>query len=312
MKFYFAPLEGITGYIYRNIYNTFFPNIDKYFTPFLSPNQNGSFSSKELNDILPEHNKGLFIVPQILTNRAQYFIETQKRLKEYGYEEVNLNLGCPSRTVVSKNKGAGFLEKKKELNRFLEEIFSVPITKISIKTRIGKTSPDEFYELIEIFNQYPLTELIIHPRIQSDFYNNKPNMSIFRDAVTLSKNRICYNGDIFTVQNYKQFKDSFPEIELIMLGRGLLRNPTLIYNIYNISTPKKEKIKEFHDKIYMEYQTVLSGDKNVLFKMKELWLYMIHSFTHPELYIKKIKKVSKLSDYEKIIEDLFYEQELIL
>jgi tRNA-dihydrouridine synthase len=183
MNFYFAPMEGLTGYIYRNAHNTFFNSkINKYFAPFIQANQSESFKARELNDLLPEHNEGISVVPQILTNRAKDFIHTSKKLKALGYKEINLNLGCPSKTVVTKNRGSGFLEKTKELDEFLEEIFTSFISEISIKTRIGIENEEEFYELLDIYNKYPIKELIIHPRLQQDFYQNKPNLAIFEYA----------------------------------------------------------------------------------------------------------------------------------
>lgn len=309
-KIYFAPLEGITGYIYRNAYQMYFPNIDKYFTPFLSPNQNRAMSPKEIKDIRPENNKGIYLVPQILTNRAEYFVKTARELKDdYGYEEVNLNLGCPSGTVVTKGKGAGFLAKKEELGIFLEEIFEKLDLKISIKTRIGKDSPDEFYELIKIFNKYPLHELIIHPRIQTDFYKNKPNMNVFTDAVALSENPLCYNGDVFTPQDYQNIFREFPRLEAVMLGRGILMNPNLPGEIILDRSDDKKKLKEFHDKLYADYRQVLSGDINVLYKMKELWFHMIHMFSDSEKHMKKIRKATRLCDYEEVVGSLFCEQD---
>lgn len=309
---YFAPLEGITGYIFRNAYQMYFPYIDKYFTPFISPNQNRSLSPKETREILPENNKGIYLVPQILTNRADYFVQTAKELKDnYGYEEVNLNLGCPSGTVVAKGKGAGFLARKEELNIFLEEIFKISDIKISVKTRIGKNSPDEFYELINIFNKYPLHELIIHPRIRTDFYKNKPNMKVFTDATELSVNPLCYNGDVFTPQDYDNISKEFPQLEAVMIGRGLLMNPNLSGIITRDKTIDKKKLKEFHDKLYTDYRQVLSGDTNVLYKMKELWFHMIHMFSGNEKYMKKIRKATRLCDYEEAIRRLFAEQEIV-
>ena len=155
MKFYFAPLEGISGYVYRNAWEKHFGSVDKYFTPFLSPNQNGTFSSRELNDILPEHNEGMTVVPRILTNRAEDFIRTAKQLREYGYEEVNLNLGCPAGTVVSKKRGSGFLAEPELLEECLAEIFLKLDMKVSVKTRIGKEDPEEWHRLMEIYNQFP-------------------------------------------------------------------------------------------------------------------------------------------------------------
>lgn len=308
MKYYFAPLEGISGYIYRNAYEKFFPNnIDKYFTPFIVPNQSKSLKTKEFRDVLPENNNGLNIVPQILTNDSKGFIETCKKLKQLGYDEVNLNLGCPSGTVVSKFRGSGFLAKREELDNFLDEIFKIQDMKISIKTRLGVDSADEFYEIMKIYNKYPMEELIIHPRTRQDFYGNKPNMKMFKDALKSSKNTICYNGDIFSVKDYEKFIEECPSVDRIMIGRGSLANPGLINEIKGKGVVDKNILKEFHDEVCMGYKEILSGDINVLFRMKELWSYMIGMFEDSEKVAKKIKKERMLSEYNVIISRLFAE-----
>jgi tRNA-dihydrouridine synthase len=312
MKFYYAPMEGLTGYVYRNAHHSFFNNVDKYFSPFIVPQQNESFKTRDMNDIRPEHNQGLVLIPQLLTNNAKDFIQTSKKLKQLGYDEINLNLGCPSGTVVSKNKGSGFLAKKEELDQFLEEIFSQSVTKISVKTRIGKDQPDEFYDLIQIFNKYPMEELIIHPRIQKDFYKNTPNLKVFRDALQVSKNPVCYNGDIFTIKEYKEFSADFPTVDTFMLGRGLLANPGLISEITSNIKIDKKLLKEFHDKVYEGYKGVLSGDTNVLYKMKELWFYLSQVFADSAKYAKKIRKSQQLYDYDEAVASLFREQELVV
>lgn len=311
MKYYLAPMEGITGYIYRNAYEKFFHNIDKYFTPFIVANKSKSLKTKELRDVLPENNKNMNIVPQILTNDSEDFIVTSKRLEQLGYNEVNLNLGCPSGTVVSKNRGAGFLALRDELDRFLEEIFTLNNMKISIKTRIGKDSSDEFYELIKIYNKYPLEELIIHPRTRNDFYGNKPNLDVFKDALSLSKAEVCYNGDIFTANNYNNLVKEFPKVRKVMLGRGILANPGLIGEIKEGTFIDKKVLKEFHDEILNNYIELFKEEKNAIFRMKELWGYMIYIFSDNKKYAKKIKKAQKLREYNEAVSSLFQEQEII-
>ena len=101
MHFELAPLEGVTTWIYRSACHRHFVPAHRYFTPFIAPNMNKGINTRERNDVLPEHNQGLSLVPQILTNRADYFLTTCRDLAELGYEEVNLNLGCPSGTVVA-------------------------------------------------------------------------------------------------------------------------------------------------------------------------------------------------------------------
>lgn len=315
MNYYFAPMEGITGYIYRNAHAMFFHKADKYFTPFLSPNQKRVFKTRELEDILPEHNQGIFVVPQILTNKAAEFILAAKELEKYGYREVNLNLGCPSGTVVSKGRGSGFLAKPKELSQFFDTVFSekaiIETMAVSVKTRIGKDSPEEFYDIIEIFNDYPISELIIHPRTQKDYYKNQPNWNIFAEAVKLSRHPLCYNGNVFTVSDDRKFTETFPTVPAVMLGRGLLSNPSLLGCIKGQPMPEKRQFREFHDKLYRDYRQVLPGDTPVLFKMKELWSYMAAAFYASEKYAKEIRKAKNLQEYEKAVQNLFLKTELL-
>ena len=311
MKYYLAPMEGITGHIYRNVYEKYFHNIDKYFTPFIVPNQSLSLKTKELRDLLPENNEVLNVVPQILTNDAEGFILTANKLKQLGYDEINLNLGCPAGTVVSKKRGSGFLAYPDELDKFLDEIYKISDMKISIKTRLGKERPEEFYNLIEIYNKYPLEELIIHPRTREDFYGNIPNLKMFKEALSLSKHPICYNGDIFTTENYNEIVKEFPEIDKVMLGRGVLANPGLIGEIRENNFISKEVLKEFHDEIFENYTILLNEDKNAMYRMKELWGYMSHIFTDNKKYYKKIKKAQKAKDYREAVSRLFEEQEII-
>lgn len=311
MKYYLAPMEGITGFIYRNSYKKFFDNIDKYFTPFIVPTSSKSFKTKELRDILPENNKGINIVPQILTNDSEGFITTARKLQQLGYSEINLNLGCPSGTVVSKNRGSGFLAKREELDIFLDEIYKIYDMKISIKTRIGKESPEEFYELIKIYNKYPLEELIIHPRTREDFYGNKPNLEVFKDGLLLSSNPVCYNGDVFTLEDHSRLSKEFPELNTIMIGRGILANPGLIDEIKNNIFINKKVLKEFHEEVFNNYREIFKDDNIALYRMKELWGYMIYIFSDNKKYAKKIKKAQRVEDYSEAVLSLFNEQEIV-
>lgn len=311
MKFYLAPLEGVTGYIYRNAYHTFYGGMDKYFSPFINANQSNSFKSRDLNDILPDNNKGMVLVPQLLTNKAQDFIQTAGRICELGYQEINLNLGCPSGTVVSKGRGAGFLAKPEELDRFFEDVFNGTKMKISVKTRIGKEQPEEFYRLIEIYNKYPIHELIIHPRLQTDLYKNKPNLIIFKEALDLSKIPVCYNGDLCCTEDFSKFSEEFPNVDTVMVGRGIISNPGLILEVKQNMKPDKNTLRAFHDKVFEDYQKVISGDRNVLFRMKEFWFYLIDMFMDAEKYAKKIKKSEHFQPYIEAVDSLFQEVKLI-
>lgn len=305
MQYYLAPLEGVTGYVFRNAYHANFDAMDKYFVPFIRPTYTGKYGSREINDLSPDNNKGMHAIPQILTNKAEDFIRSALWLKELGYEEVNLNLGCPSKTVISKFCGSGFLAKPDELDCFLEEICEKVPMKISVKTRIGKLDADEFGNLLEIYNRHPLSEVIVHPRLQTDFYKGSPDWDVFELAVKECKHPLCYNGDIFSKADFERFTERFPTVDRIMLGRGILRNPGLVEELKDMPEVEIERLRKFHDRLYGDYQEVSYGEKNVLFKMKEFWFYFGEYFPDGKKPLKKIKKSERLINYEEAVDELF-------
>lgn len=311
MKIYLAPLEGITGWIYRGAIRECFGGFDKYFVPFIKPNQKGHLSSREKKDIFPANNEGAYTVPQILTNNAEDFLRTAEKLEEYGYTEVNLNLGCPSKTVVTKGRGAGFLAYPERLEAFLDTVFRECRIKISVKTRLGVEEGGEFKELLEIFNSYPMEELIIHPRLQKDFYKNTPDLEVFAEALGKSRNPVCYNGDIFFAEDYRRFHERFPDVECIMTGRGVLADPALAREIRGGKSAEKEELRKFHDIVYAGYCREMSGDRTVLYKMKEMWSYMAPLFEDYKKYAKKIRKCEKCAVYEQVIDEFFDSRELL-
>ena len=321
-----APMEGLTTYVYRNAFARHFGSIDRYYTPFLSLHKEKEFNHKERQEILPENNRGLCVIPQVLTNSSEDFLKAAGKLQDLGYQEVNINFGCPSGTVTTKAKGAGMLAYPERLDRFLAEIFEHTTLRISIKTRLGMEQPEEWERLLEIYNQYPICQMIIHARVRADFYANTPNWDAFGKAVTQSVSPVCYNGDIFTVADYERLKTTFPDVESVMLGRGLLAHPGLAEHIRQLSAAgnnghvteamresvhlarngaELERLQAFHDEVYAGYHGIQFGYRNVLFKMKELWHYMVHSFPNAEKHEKKLRKVNSCAEYESYVKNIF-------
>ena len=306
MRLYTAPLEGITGHVFRTALNECFGPADKYFIPFIKPNQRGHFSSREKEDILPEHNRGMYAVPQILTNSVDDFVRTAEKLQSYGYREINLNLGCPSGTVVSKGRGAGFLAFPRQLDQCLYEIFSGLDMKISVKTRLGKEDPEEFEELLDIYNRYHMEELIIHPRVRKDMYRNMPRLDMFAKALERSLNPVCYNGDIFRKEDEERIRERFPGLGAVMLGRGIIAYPGLLEE--HDEKLSSERLREFHDRLYQANRQAYlaeAGQKVVLFKMKEIWCYLEWAFEDSRREAKRVKKAQTLGDYEAAVSAVF-------
>lgn len=317
MNCYFAPLEGVTGYTYRNAFADLFGGPDKYYAPFVSPSCNDRLRGKEIRDLLPENNNPkINLIPQILTNNSEYFIKTVKQLTELGYtEEININIGCPSGTVVAKNKGAGFLRDLDGMERFFDEIFNwrdknmETKPNISVKTRIGIYKEDEFPGILEIYNKYPISELIVHPRTREQMYRENPNMKAFDYAVNNSRNLLCYNGDIKSVEDYNKIARMY-NINAMMIGRGLIANPNLINEIRGGKSITKQKIREYHDRLYSDFEVIMKADKHLLFKMKEFWNYVSWNFKEEHKCAKLIRKCQNLYKYNLAVEEIFTKMEI--
>jgi tRNA-dihydrouridine synthase len=302
MTYDFAPMEGITTFVYRNIFEKYYGGIDKYYTPFLSSMH---LSSREKNEVLPEHNVGIRLVPQILTKRSDEFLEIAKTLKDYGYDTVNLNLGCPSGTVVSKHRGSGFLAVLPELDKFLEEIFASCPLQISIKTRIGISDESEWSDILKIYEKYPIKELIIHTRLQQDFYKRPCRPDTFSSAHRLNV-PLCYNGDITSREALAKIRDMDASISRVMIGRGLIANPELLEELNGTCARDKERLAAFLSDLCDGYiQEMSGGDRNTLYKMKEIWVYLGGMFLDAEGHLKKIKKSNRLSEYDAAVRTLF-------
>lgn len=309
MEVYFAPMEGITGYVFRNVHRRHFGGVSRYMTPFLTPNQTRKLTSRELKDVLAEHNREIQVIPQILTRDAEDFCWAADKLASFGYTSINLNLGCPSGTVVSKGRGAGFLADPEALDRF----FSVICPRmermriaVSVKTRIGVKNPEEFPRLLKIFNRYPLERLILHPRVREDYYRNHPRMEVYEWAERESQNPLAYNGDLFSRKDIFSFMQNHPNTDAVMLGRGLLTNPALMES-ENSPALSVERLEAFHRDLLESYRDVMDGDRNVLFKMKELWFYLADAFEGEKKQVKRIRKASRMAEYQLETDRLFAE-----
>ena len=310
MKIYFAPLEGITGYVFRNAYEKYYGGIDKYFTPFISPHTKKLMDSREKRDILPENNKGLTIVPQVLTNKAEDLIDLANQLHEdYGYEEINLNLGCPSKTVTTKGKGSGFLEFPDQMEEFFDRYFKACDVKLSIKTRIGYYEVEEAQRLLNLYERFPFEEVIIHPRLGSQMYKGMPYYDVFEEYLGRTKHSLCYNGDINTLEDLQKLDSKWEKCDKFMLGRGLIARPGMLGGLYKIdedlmSQEEWNRFKSFHDELVEGYYAYMCEDRNTLFKMKELWTWWAVMFPGHEKTLKKIKKAATLQEYRSLVASL--------
>ena len=316
MEYYFAPMEGITGYLYRNVHHRHFPEIDRYYMPFISAHASHSMKHKEKEDIRPDNNAGLFAIPQVLTKCAEDFAWTVRELSEIGYREVNLNLGCPSPTVTTKGRGAAFLGRPEELRDFFAQSFELigrdtPEVKISVKTRLGIEDPDEIHELIRLYNEFPICEVIVHARTMREMYNGEAHADVFGSILSESVHPLVYNGNIFYSEEASSLEERLQGAKAVMIGRGLLRNPALVREMKGGERLQISELKSFHDDLFEACREVLPGPKPVLARMKELWWYMSMLFEDRDDVLKRIRRAKTPADLEIVTERVFAEHALL-
>lgn len=306
MIFYLAPMEGLTGYVFRNIVNRRFPGITKYYSPFISPDGSGKFKAGSMRDIQPENNRDLELVPQVLCNAPEQFIGAAKLFGEMGYSEVNLNAGCPSGTVVPKHKGAGMLGDIQWLDNFLEEIFSHTELKISVKTRLGVDDSEHFPQILEVYNKYPIHELTVHARNRAGQYKSPVDLQAFKYATEHSKNPVCYNGNIFSAAELNKLTETAP-CEKVMVGRGVCANPALVRQFNGGNGLEKAELRDFLDELTDGLLASGLSEHFALARIKELWYYMQDMFPGGEKNIKQLKRSKYISDYNSALDALFAE-----
>ncbi len=303
-KIYLAPLQGLTDWIFRESYAEHIGKFDKTFTPFVRV-QNGEFyRPSQCNDLLPEHNLAQKPIPQFLGKDLTSFQRFEELCIEKGYEEVNINLGCPYPMVTGKGMGAGLLAHPDRINELLEGIFAETKLKISIKCRLGMETVKEFEQLIPILNNFPLEEIIIHPRIGKQQYKGEVDSEAFTLYAPQLKHPVCYNGDILNVADLEQIQKSVPQVNRFMIGRGILQNPFLLAEIRLQDISLNDKIKmlrNFHIAMIEHSKTKYSGDLHFLKRFEEFWEYHAKGFENGHKIFKQIKKCKNLAQYEAVV-----------
>lgn len=310
MPLYFAPIESLTDAIFRQTHHACFPGIDKYFIPFLSPTESRAFTPKEWAEIAPEHNDGLHAVPQLLAKDARHFLWAASALADLGYPEVNLNLGCPSGTVTGKGKGSGLLRQPETLRRFLDEIYAHAPLAISIKTRIGFDSEEEWEPLVALLADYPIHELTIHPRTRSQFYKGVPHSEAYAAAFARLKVPLVCNGDLFSPEDCRALKTRYPHLAAAMLARGIVANPALAQELLGGPRLTLSALEQYHQRLCDAYMA--TGNRVLaLVRLREAAYYMARCFENPRKPWKQMRKARTVEEYLEGAKRLFGEHTLL-
>lgn len=302
MRYYFAPMEGLTDSIYRRVHHQYFGGVDRYYMPFLSPTVHRELTPREARELPRADSVAFHAVPQLLTKVPADFLWAAEKCREWGYEEVNLNTGCPSGTVTAKGKGSGMLRDLSALDAFLNEIFSKTTLPISVKTRIGFEDSSEFPAILEIYNRYPIAELTVHPRVRKQFYSGDADLTMFAYAAENSKAPLVYNGDITDMEGLQQIQTRFSQVQAVMIGRGLIGNPGMLMP----GGTEISSLESFMDALLEEYLIAFGGSRNAMFRLKENWNMVLSNFGNSEKLGKRLRKTTDLAEFRAITREILH------
>ncbi|MBQ3709735.1 MAG: tRNA-dihydrouridine synthase family protein [Bacteroidales bacterium] len=311
VKLSLGPFQGITDAPFRNVFKKHFGGIDKYYTPFFTGIQKDHAKNLQVEEIDPLCNDVETLTPQILSTDAEEVLRFATQCKALGYKEINLNMGCPFPRVANKKRGSGILPYPEKIDAMMGRVFEQVDTKVSVKCRLGYFSPDEIVPVVEVFNQYPLSELIIHPRIGKQLYKGEADVNRFAELIPMIKAPLVYNGDIVSVDSFERIRNEVQPVNEFMLGRGLLVNPFLAEEIKGHQDRTIERLHSYVIDLYEDRLRHAGGSPKVLGRMKELWSYLMNSFDEPQDIWRKIKKINALKEYEETVETVFRDHYLI-
>ncbi|MDL2059799.1 tRNA-dihydrouridine synthase [Mesosutterella sp. AGMB02718] len=301
----FAPMEGLTGVVFRRCHHRFFGGPDLYYMPFVTPTREPRFTERQLRDIAPESNEGVPVVPQLLTQSPENFRWAALSLASMGYREVNLNLGCPMGTVTAKGKGSGMLRDPFALESFFEKVFSAPLpVAVSVKTRLGWRNEDEFEDLLRVYNRFPISEVIVHARVREDFYKGDARRGAFARFLPGFAHRAGYNGDIVTTRELGELRDAFPNLRSVMVGRAAVANPAFFRMARGGPACTRKELFAFHRALFEELSEAFGSVGNTVGHMKQYWFYMRTLFEGGDRIFKKLLKTRRAADYMAVVSEI--------
>jgi tRNA-dihydrouridine synthase B len=314
-KIQLAPMLGLTDAVFINILHREIGGYQEMFLPYMVACSTSPIRESVLIRRLDQLDRQIDIVPQLLSNDSEGFLHYANLLYDLGYKKVNWNLGCPQPFVTNRGRGAGLLRNPDMIKTLLDQIIPNLKPILSIKTRLGYYSTDESIKLVELFNEYPIGELIIHARTAIQQYKGEPDQNAFINVAKMCKIPLVYNGNIICLNQAGNIINNYPDLSGIMVGRGAFINPFVGLELNEIFLTQQEKtarLKVFYQALFNEYKQRSKTEAGFLNHFKELWGLFSQSFENGESLIKKLLIINNLDEFEVETDRIFGEYKLII
>lgn len=303
-----APVRGITDVVYRGAFAHCFGGFDRAIAPFIALKQGQALRPSELSQVVPERNRGLKTIPQVLANHGPTIVSALRQLRDAGHEEVNWNLGCPHPTTAGRGRGAGLLPHPGRIDAILSLVMAACPVRLSVKMRLGYHGPDDYVAVLEVLARYPLAEVALHARTADQMYEGPVDVERAALASSLSRHPFIYNGDILTPQGFDDLRSRLPSSTGWMVGRGALTEPFMPSRLRGREWPPEEerrrRLREFHDLLFAGYGEWLSGPGHLLDKIREHWRYLAHSFDDPKQVLSRLDRAGSVAAFTTAVDSI--------
>lgn len=308
-----APLQGYTDFIFRNVYARHYTGLDVAVSPYISLINGIKGYPLLAKDVLPVNNTSMPVIPQVIGNDPEYFIQMAAVLYDWGYNRLNWNMGCPIRSTVNKKKGAGLLPFPALVRDILEKTLPHIQGKLSIKLRLGYHSTAEIYQMIPVLNDFPLECIIIHPRTGRQMYEGEIHHDVLEDCLPLIRHKVVYNGDIVSLRDFNNIKTRYPSISQWMIGRGIFANPLLPAAIKGEApiseTDARKRLLSLILELY-EASRPYRNEEQLVSKAKNFWKLFSLGFSNPAHVFGLIAHASSMAEIIPLTERIIHEQML--
>lgn len=310
-----APLRGVTVAAFRDVFADLFGGLDRALAPFVPTVAGDRVKPALLKDVAMVSHGAMRVVPQVIGKDPAQLAAMVGALRDLGHTEVNLNVGCPWKFVAKKGRGAGLLADADALRRMLDAGCGALPAGFSVKVRLGLKDTGLLARRIELLNQYPLAEVVVHPRTAEQMYGGEVHLDAFEAIYREFHAPVTYNGDLYTVEDFRCVRTRFPGVTRWMLGRGLVADPFLPAAIRAADggqpaqavarPPTVEALRAFHDALFARCRSELFGPASILGRMKELWGYLHERCEGGGELLRRIQRCHRVEEYERWVEDWF-------
>ena len=258
-----APMEGVTDVVFRQVVAKA-GKPDLFFTEFTNVSSFASEKGRDnalerLDTVESDHP----IIAQIWGKNPEHFAYLAQHLEELNFQGLDINMGCPDKHVIKAGGGSAMIENPDLAIKCIKEAKTNTTLPVSVKTRLGYSKIDEYKTWLPLLLEQDLANLTVHLRTRKEMSKVSAHFELIPEIIKLRNGiaphtKLTINGDIADKAHAKKIWQQYPQVDGIMIGRGVFANPYC----FTSHTPTKEDLLElfnYHLDLFQARQEELAA-----------------------------------------------------